>query len=77
MASLIDIDQAYLGETAPNRANDPILNDSIQTLINQWRNEVHSPEILPYKNDLLDDVMAMLKSQIVRNFDLLYYPLQA
>ena len=69
MSSLLNVDNLLYGEpehTGAKPPNDPVINDSISSLINQWRNEIHSPEILSYKNDLMDEVMTSLTAQIVR-----------
>jgi hypothetical protein len=44
---------------------EAVLNDSIFTLSDAWRTEVNSPEILPYKEDLVDEIQELLKNQEV------------
>ena len=41
------------------------LNDEIVLLQSLWRTEFHSPEILPYQEDLVESVKSLLDSQQV------------
>jgi len=76
MSGLVDVDSLLFDKDnqtsgnasagAAKQSNSPVLNDSISKLTDNWRNEVHAPEILPYRTDLLDEVIQFLKEQIVR-----------
>jgi hypothetical protein len=41
------------------------VNDSIQKLSDAWRTELSAPEILPYKDDLVEEMKEILKNQEV------------
>lgn len=41
------------------------LNDEIVLLQSLWRTEFHSPEILPYQEELVDSVKGLLDNQQV------------
>ena len=42
-----------------------IVNPYSAVLISAWRTEVHSPEILTYQEDLVDEMKTLLKNQQV------------
>jgi hypothetical protein len=83
MSGMVDVDRLLFGkeqQVAPNaggghQQGGPVLNDNITMLTHQWRNEVHAPEILPYRNDLMDEVITNLKEQVVRYFVGAPYPI--
>lgn len=77
MSGMIDVDRLLFGKQAQQtsshdgnnqQVDGPMLNENIALLTRQWRNEVHAPEILPYRQDLMDDVIEILKTQIVRGY---------
>lgn len=41
------------------------LNDEIVLLQSLWRTEFHSPEILPYQDELVENVKSLLDNQQV------------
>lgn len=41
------------------------INTSIETLINSWKTELNAPEILPYKEELIDEIQQLLREQDV------------
>jgi hypothetical protein len=41
------------------------INESIDMLSNAWRTELNAPEILPYKEDLVDEFQLLLNNQEV------------
>ena len=49
------------------------LNESVEELINAWRTEIHSPELLSFKTDLIDEMKSLLQAQQVR---ILFYSLK-
>lgn len=48
------------------------LNESIDILSNAWRTELNAPEILPYKEDLVEEIQLLLNNQEVSS-DFDYY----
>jgi hypothetical protein len=52
----------FLDDEEPTKAQ---LADDIVQLNNMWRTEAHSPEILPYMQELVDDVTEALINQQV------------
>lgn len=42
------------------------VNDDIVLLQSLWRTEFHSPEILPYQEELVENVKELLDSQQVK-----------
>ena len=42
-----------------------IANESITKLSDAWRTEVNAPEILPYNEELVEEIREMLKKQEV------------
>jgi hypothetical protein len=42
-----------------------VINDSIEKLSDAWRTEVNAPEILPFKQELVDEMQQLLKNQEV------------
>lgn len=48
------------------------LNESIDMLSNAWRTELNAPEILPYKEDLVEEIQLLLNNQEVSS-DFYYY----
>jgi hypothetical protein len=48
------------------------LNESIDMLSNAWRTELNAPEILPYKDDLVEEIQLLLNNQEVSS-DFDYY----
>ena len=42
-----------------------VVNDSIEKLFYAWRTEVNAPDILPFKQELVDEMQELLKNQEV------------
>lgn len=55
-------------ESALGDVGDVAMNDSIFTLANAWRTEANAPEILPYKEELVEEIKEFLKNQEVIDF---------
>jgi hypothetical protein len=49
-------------------ANGHVENDILE-LMNAWRTEVHAPEILKYREDLIMDIKELLDNQKVSRYD--------
>ena len=52
-------------DTLLDAGTSKAINPAIQQLVFAWRNEVHCPEILNYKHDLMDDMLSTLQTQTV------------
>lgn len=49
--------------------NGPVLiNESKDTLMDSWRTELNAPEILPYKEELVREILELLSEQEVISF---------
>lgn len=55
-----------LQHSSTQEEHEPIqLNDNILLLQSIWRSEYHAPEILPYQEDLIEQIKSQLESQQV------------
>ena len=49
--------------------NGPVLiNESKDILMDSWRTELNAPEILPYKEELVTEILELLSEQEVISF---------
>ena len=51
-----------------DEAGGAVVNDSIEKLFYAWRTEVNAPDILPFKQELVEEMQELLKNQEVGNF---------
>ena len=48
-----------------DEAGGAVVNDSIEKLFYAWRTEVNAPDILPFKQELVEEMQELLKNQEV------------
>ncbi len=56
------------GESLLSQSSDFLLNEDYLILQSLWRTELNAPELLPYCQDLVDNIKQALESQQVNTF---------
>ena len=52
-------------EPSQEEGGGAVINDSVEKLYTAWRTEVNAPEILPFKQELVEEMQQVLKNQEV------------
>ena len=52
-------------EPSQEEGGGALINDSVERLYTAWRTEVNAPEILPFKEELVEEMQQVLKNQEV------------